>query len=230
MRKPIAALLIACGLIAAGCSSNQTKTAEAPPAQAASASAAAPAPAAEAAPKPSKPTCTPETTSSKKKSAKAKKAKPAAPADCEPTSAPAKGEGKAGGAAPTATVAGSTAGAAAAPSGAGSVKTGTDCKPCSVKSRDGSFDGEVYGNIPANSKWAKLQIGMHQSEVERILGATSNIRGYVTAKAFIPFYFGTDSHRYEAVYVGQGSVAYTGGSWGGGQGVLMMINYDPKIE
>ena len=29
--------------------------------------------------------------------------------------------------------------------------------------------------------------------------------------------------------LGQGSVSYTGGSWGGGQGVLMMINYDPKM-
>ena len=57
---------------------------------------------------------------------------------------------------------------------------------------------------------------MHQSEVERILGVTSNIRGYVTGKAFIPFYFGSDSHRYEAVYAGQGSVAYTGGGMGGG--------------
>ena len=31
------------------------------------------------------------------------------------------------------------------------------------------------------------------------------------------------------VYRGQGSVSYTGGSWGGGRGVLMMINYDPNI-
>ncbi len=71
---------------------------------------------------------------------------------------------------------------------------------------------------------------MHQSEVERILGVTPNIRGYVTGKAFIPFYFGSDSHRYEAVYAGQGSVAYTGGGVGGGQGILMMINFDPKIQ
>ena len=88
----------------------------------------------------------------------------------------------------------------------------------------------MYGTIPPGSKWSRLQIGMHQSEVERILGVTANIRAYVTAKAWIPFYFGGDSHRYEAVYAGQGSVAYTGGSFGGGQGILMMINYDPKIQ
>ena len=99
-----------------------------------------------------------------------------------------------------------------------------------MKSRDGTFEGEVYGNPPANSKWARLQIGMLQPEVERILGGSSNdVRTMPTGKAFIPFYFGTDRYRYEVVYHGQGSVSYTGGSWGAGQGVLMMINYDPKM-
>ena len=107
---------------------------------------------------------------------------------------------------------------------------GKACNPCVVKSKDGTYDGEVYGNIPPGSKWSRLQIGMTQIEVERILGATPNIRAYVTGKAFIPFYYGTDRHRYEAVYAGQGSVAYTGGSFGGGAGILMMINYDPKIQ
>ena len=99
-----------------------------------------------------------------------------------------------------------------------------------MKSRDGTFEGEVYGNIPAGSKWSRLVIGMHQDEVERILGGTSHdVRVMPTGKAFIPFYYGTDRHRYEVVYRGQGSVSYTGGSWGGGRGVLMMINYDPNI-
>ena len=110
------------------------------------------------------------------------------------------------------------------------VSNGKACNPCNVKSKDGSFDGEIYGTIPASSKWAKLQIGMHQSEVERIIGVSRNVRAYVTGKAFIPFYFGSDSHRYEVVYPGQGSVAYTGGSFGGGMGVLMMINFDAKIQ
>ncbi len=99
-----------------------------------------------------------------------------------------------------------------------------------MKSRDGTFEGEVYGNIPAGSKWSRLIIGMDQTEVERILGGTSHdVRVMPTGKAFIPFYYGTDRHRYEVVYRGQGSVSYTGGSWGGGRGVLMMINYDPNI-
>ncbi|HSG23956.1 MAG TPA: hypothetical protein VLA64_13460, partial [Azonexus sp.] len=180
----------------------------------------------------SKPECPPEPTTkvksktTKKTTNKSKKAEPVA-VDCEPAkaktaAAPAKVGETAAAPAAAAPVAAAPAKEAATPSEPG--------KPKVVKSRDGTFDGEIYGNIPANSKWAKLQIGMHQSEVERILGVTSNIRGYVTAKAFIPFYYGTDSHRYEAVYAGQGSVAYTGGGMGGGQGVLMMINYDPKVQ
>uniref|UniRef100_Q47A12 Lipoprotein n=1 Tax=Dechloromonas aromatica (strain RCB) TaxID=159087 RepID=Q47A12_DECAR len=217
MKKLSFALLLAAGTILAGCKSNDSK-----PEDTAAAPAPASASATQPAATPAKPECPPEPTTKKKTSTKSKTAKKTdtPPADCEPakpksastakTSEPAKPE-----AAATA-VTGGTAGKA--------------CNPCAMKSKDGTFDGEVYGTIPPGSKWAKLQIGMHQSEVERILGVTSNIRAYVTAKAWIPFYFGGDSHRYEAVYAGQGSVAYTGGSWGGGQGILMMINYDPKIQ
>ncbi|MCB4360644.1 hypothetical protein [Quatrionicoccus australiensis] len=218
------ALVIAATAFAAGCVSNEKK----PEAETPAPVAAAPAPA--AAPVAAKPECPPEATGKKKSTkatskTKAAKKGEAANADCEPAkpktaSAPAKAAEPAP--APVAAPAAAPAKEAAKPAEAG--------KPRMMKSRDGTFEGEVYGNIPPNSKWAKLQIGMHQSEVERILGVTSNIRGYVTAKAWIPFYFGTDSHRYEAVYAGQGSVAYTGGGMGGGQGVLMMINYDPKIQ
>lgn len=228
MHKLPLALLLSTGLIFSGCKSNKSKPQEAAPAPAATAAVAeAPAPAT-----PAKPECPPEAPAKKKTSAKTKTTKTAKPAkptpttDCEPAKAKAEAPAPANAAAAPAP----TAAAAPAAAAAGQAKAGAACNPCAVKSRDGTFDGEVYGSIPPGSKWAKLQIGMHQSEVERILGVTQNIRAYVTAKAWIPFYFGSDSHRYEAVYAGQGSVAYTGGSWGGGQGVLMMINFDPKIQ
>lgn len=218
MHLPTLALLIAAAAVGAGCASKETKP-ESPPAAAAPAPAAAPAAVA------SKPECPPEPTAKKstaksktsKKSTTTKTAAKAEPAavDCEP--------------AKPKTAASATKAAEPAPAKAAE-KPAEPGKPRVVKSRDGSFEGEIYGNIPPGSKWAKLQIGMQQSEVERILGVTPNIRAYVTAKAFIPFYYGTDSHRYEAVYAGQGSVAYTGGGMGGGQGVLMMINFDPKIQ
>ena len=213
MHSRTLAMIIAAAAIAAGCASKETKTEAAPaPAQT---QATAPATAA-----PSKPVCPPEATG-KKKATKAKTAKKGdtPPPDCEP--AKPAGSTKAAEPAPA---------AAAAPAAPAAGKPSEPGKPRIMKSRDGTFEGEVYGNIPPNSKWAKLQIGMEQPEVERILGGTSHdIRTMPTGKAFIPFYYGTDRYRYEVVYHGQGSVSYTGGSWGGGRGVLMMINYDPNI-
>ncbi len=205
------ALLAAAVAIGAGCASKETKPEAAPQA------AAAPAPVEQKAVK-TLPDCPPAKTTGKKSKKDAKASTP----ECKPTTTTAPKAAASPAPAPAVAAPAATPAAAPAPSEPG--------KPRVVKSRDGTFEGEIHGNIPAGSKWAKLQIGMHQSEVERILGATPNIRGYVTGKAFIPFYFGTDSHRYEAVYAGQGSVAYTGGGMGGGQGVLMMINYDPKIQ
>ncbi|HXE40954.1 MAG TPA: hypothetical protein VN639_21000 [Azonexus sp.] len=207
------ALVIAATALTAGCLSNEAKPDAATPAPAAKA--------AEPAPPPAKPECPPEPATKKKtektsKKAASKKTEEAPPPDCEP--------------AKPKTAAAAPAKAAEPPPPAKESTTGKACNPCTVKSRDGAFTGEIYGTIPPGSKWARLQIGMQQSEVERILGVTQNIRAYVTAKAFIPFYYGTDSHRYEAVYAGQGSVAYTGGGMGGGQGVLMMINFDPKVQ
>jgi len=202
-------MIIAAAAVAVGCASKETKT-EAAPAQTQT-QAATPAPA------PSKPECPPEPTG-KKKTTKAKTTKKGdtPPPDCEP----AKPASTAKAAEP----------AAAAPAAPAAGKPAEPGKPRIMKSRDGTFEGEVYGNIPPNSKWAKLQIGMEQPEVERILGGSSNdVRHTPTGKAFIPFYYGTDRYRYEVVYRGQGSVPYTGGSWGGGRGVLMMINYDPSM-
>ena len=217
MKQLSLALLLAAGTILAGCKSNESKPAETAPQPQ---STAAPAPA----PVPTNPECRPEPAAKKKSTKETTKAKTAkkgeaAPVDCEPAKPKAAATTKA-----------AEPAAPPPPPAKESPATGKACNPCVVKSKDGTFDGEVYGSIPSGSKWSKLQIGMHQSEVERILGVTSNIRAYVTAKAWIPFYFGGDSHRYEAVYAGQGSVAYTGGSFGGGQGILMMINFDPKIQ
>lgn len=211
-------LILSAAAIGAGCASKETKPEPAPP----------PPVVAEA--PPAKPTCPPPTTAKVKSTKKkGKKQEAAAPVDCEPAK-PKTINSNSKAAPATAPVAAAPA-TTPPPAPAKEAEKPTEPgKPRMMKSTDGTFEGEVYGNIPPNSKWAKLKIGMHQSEVERIVGVTSNIRGYVTGKAFIPFYFGTDSHRYEAVYAGQGSVAYTGGGMGGGQGTLMMINYDPKIQ
>lgn len=225
MHPRILALIVAAAL-AAGCVGTETKPEQPAPEKAS----AAPAPAPVAAP--AKPECPPPAPPAKKSSKKttkkdaAKEPKPLAPPDCEP----AKPKTAAAAATSSASPAKEAAPAAAAATtvGAADSAIGKNCNPCVVKSRDGSFEGEVYGNIPAGSKWARLRIGMEQPEVERLLGVSHQVHAYPTAKAWIPFYYGTDRYRYEVSYPGQGSVSYTGGSWGGGQGVVMMINYDPK--
>lgn len=203
------ALLLALAAIGSGCATKETKTESAPK------PAAAVAPVAEAPPPPSvqQNDCQPTRNTKSNPKGKGKKdAKPAA-ADCPPDAKPAP-----------------VAAQAPAPAKEASNSKPTEPgKPRAMKSRDGTFEGEVYGIIPPNSKWAKLQIGMEQAEVERILGTSHEVRTMPTAKAFIPFYYGTDRHRYEVVYRGQGSVSYTGGGIGGGRGILMMINYDSKI-
>lgn len=207
------ALLLALAAIGSGCATKETKT-ETPPKPA-----EVVAPVVEAPPPVSvqQNDCQPTKNTKANPKAKGKKdAKPAA-ADCPPSAKPAP------------VVAQAPAPAPAPAKEASNGKPSEPGKPRAMKSRDGTFEGEVYGNIPANSKWAKLQIGMEQGEVERILGISHEVRAHPTAKAFIPFYFGSDSSRYEIVYRGQGSVSYTGGGIGGGRGILMMINYDSKI-
>ncbi|AWI80099.1 MAG: hypothetical protein CVU19_03065 [Betaproteobacteria bacterium HGW-Betaproteobacteria-13] len=114
--------------------------------------------------------------------------------------------------------------AADKPAAASTTADGKDYR--TVKSRDGSFDGEIWGKPAKNSKFTSLQIGMSQSEVEDKIGRSSDMKSYVTGKAWIPFYFGTDGHRFETYYKGQGSLIYTGGGIGGGRGVLIGINHD----
>ena len=232
------ALVFATAVIGTGCVSNETKPDASPAATSSSTTSAAPvaAPPAEPAPVASKPECAPEPKTKAKKETKKEtkpkgKNKPEVVAvDCEPAKpksvAPTS---KASPASATPVAATPVATAPAATPTKEAEKPADPGKPKIVKSRDGTFEGEVYGNIPANSKWAKLQIGMEQPEVERLLGVSTDVHSYPTAKAFIPFYYGTDRYRYEVRYRGQGSVSYTGGSWGAGAGIVMMINYDPKM-
>ena len=178
------------------------------------------------------------------------KAKTEAPASKTPSSkAPAKTAAKTPSSAPTSTKASSAASGPANPNADGSCPAGyervvtqpepepapavsgkDDGSPRMVKSRDGSYEGEVYGKPAPGSKLAKLQIGMPQAEVEKLIGRPDDIRGHITGKAFNPFYFGSDAARVEWIYRGHGSVAFDAGRWGSEGGVVMMINHDAKIK
>ena len=76
------------------------------------------------------------------------------------------------------------------------------------------YEGEITGIPAPNSKFAQLQIGMGMKQVTDIAGPPTDQGAYITGKAFIPFYFGSDRHRFELVYKGEGRLIFAGGSLG----------------
>jgi hypothetical protein len=78
----------------------------------------------------------------------------------------------------------------------------------------GDWEGEITGKAAANSTFSKLQIGMSMRQSVDIAGKPTDQGAYVTGKAWIPFYFGSDRHRYEMTYKGQGRLIFAGGSLG----------------
>lgn len=98
-----------------------------------------------------------------------------------------------------------------------------------VKSRDGSFSGEIVGTPSAGSKFAKLKIGMDLNETQQILGRSPDrSHSYESGKRWIPFYFGNDARRVQTLYKGEGCLIFTGGNvWGVAGGDLLQIEHDP---
>ena len=89
-----------------------------------------------------------------------------------------------------------------------------------VKGKD-DWEGEITGIPAPGSKFTKLQIGMGMREVMDLAGAPTDQGAYVTGKAFIPWYFGSDKHRQELVYKGMGRLIFASGGgfgWGGSSG------------
>lgn len=201
--KTLLATLLACGLAMGGCKSNETKPAEStqtpPPAQ----QAEAPPP---VAPVAQKPICKeePKTTSKKAKG----KTTATQTADCIPASQAA--------AEPV----------AQAPTPGGTYNLSKN-KPVTdsskVKAGDGTmvkgindWEGEITGLPAAGSKFAKLKIGMSRDEVYGLIGQPSGQGAYVTGKAWIPFYHGSDRVRWESVYNGSGRLIFSQqAGWGG---------------
>ena len=198
-------------LALAGCGSKESKPADPPPPQAV----VAPQPAAA----PALPECQDEPGKSKSASKGKTKSKTKEP-ECVP-----KGTEKTAAAAPAAV--------APAPASAGGYDLSKN-KPVtdSAKAVAGEgtqvkgindWQGEISGIPAANSRFTKLKIGMSEKEVTDLLGKATDEGGYVTGKAFIPFYFGSDRLRYEMVYKGEGRLILAQGSMGGSQAFLIWI-------
>jgi len=76
------------------------------------------------------------------------------------------------------------------------------------------WEGEITGKPGPGSKLAQLKIGMSMRQVIDLAGNPTDQGAYMTGKAWIPFYFGSDRHRFEMVYKNQGRLIFAGGSLG----------------
>ena len=122
----------------------------------------------------------------------------------------------------------SSKGSSSAPAAAASDDYGPVQK---VKSRDGSFEGEVVGAIVPGGKFSKLQIGMLMPEVLKLVGGPDGMATHETGKRWIPFYFGGDARRVEVFYKGEGCLTYTGGNrFGGGDNELIRITATQRTD
>jgi outer membrane protein assembly factor BamE (lipoprotein component of BamABCDE complex) len=89
-------------------------------------------------------------------------------------------------------------------------------------------ESRIEGNVPANAPFAKIKIGMSQGQVHSILGQPTDSKMYQTGKMWIPFYFGSDTHRTEERYKGIGRITYTGMGIGGVNLTVFKATYDPS--
>lgn len=79
------------------------------------------------------------------------------------------------------------------------------------------------------SKLAKVTKGMTTAQVIEVMGTPTSEGSYVTGKAFIPYYYGSDTSRMEYRYAGQGRVVFTRNRWSGGLTVVE-VQGDPSED
>ena len=96
-----------------------------------------------------------------------------------------------------------------------------------VKSKDGVV-GEIVGTPAPKSKFAKLEIGMRQVQVENLIGRPNDLSNHITGKQFRPFYFGGDTQRIEAFYKGEGQLTYSNTNNFSAPDTLIKIEANPK--
>lgn len=103
-------------------------------------------------------------------------------------------------------------------------------KPRIVRSRDGSYDGEMVGTPAPGSLFGKMQIGMTGDEVVKLMGRPpARSHTYETGKRWIPLYFGNDVVRLQALYEGEGCLIYaTANRFMRTTPDLIRIEFDPS--
>jgi len=81
--------------------------------------------------------------------------------------------------------------------------------------------------IPKGHVFGKITNGMAENDVRKILGEPSDRRDYVTGKAWIPYYYGSDTSRSDWIYKGKGHIVFSRNRYNGALSVIEVL-YDPK--
>ena len=135
------------------------------------------------------------------------------------SASPAPAPGPAAATAPAA----KTSATAAAPAPAAKAQAGDTVHVKGIN----DWEGDITGKPAANSRFTKLTIGMGMRQATDLAGQPTDQGAYITGKAWIPFYFGSDRYRHELVFKGQGRLIFAGGSagdWSNGHLVWIIHN------
>ena len=81
--------------------------------------------------------------------------------------------------------------------------------------------------IPPTSRLARASHGMTDIQVLESVGPPDKQSRHPTGKNWIPFYFGSDTYRYEFWYRGEGVVIFNRNRWSGVMHVREVL-YDPN--
>ena len=113
--------------------------------------------------------------------------------------------------------------------GTGLALSGVGCGTTdSASSAPAKEEAKASIPIPADSPFAKIKLGMGMSEVYALIGQPTDTGHHITGKAFIPYYYGGDTHRSEAIYKGLGRVVFSPRHAFTQDMEVVEINYNPS--
>ena len=89
---------------------------------------------------------------------------------------------------------------------------------------------ETQGRPPIpGSPLSKIELGMSEAEVISILGEPTSQENYQTGKAWIPYYYGSDTSRLDYKYKNVGLVVFGRNRYSGRTRVIR-VDYDPNED
>ena len=78
-------------------------------------------------------------------------------------------------------------------------------------------------SIPSDAPFSKIKVGMSSQQVRDLIGNWKDSGAHATGKAYLPFYFGSDTVRSVLYYKDQGRIITSSGK-------VVKIEYDPTED